>query len=228
MVVVRLFQGALINAWQTQAGLISIVLLLLFAIGVVVWGVIDGRADAAGEPGPGPPPGSGDDLAAGRPGRPGCSAARCPGSSRCSTRALYTGGLINELTTFAAFTALLVFLPAIIGVAIGRWLVDRQLAHTPQSTTVARTTGDTDVFAAVRADEAPTAGGCPAASARNGPRRRPPRSPPPNATNPPRHPHRWPRGAHRNDPHHRPRRAPTEVIRTDTEATRPHQKPKSD
>lgn len=38
MVVVRLFQGALINAWQTQAGLISVALLLLFIIGVAVWG----------------------------------------------------------------------------------------------------------------------------------------------------------------------------------------------
>ena len=72
MVVVRLFQGALINAWQTQAGLISIVLLLLFVIGVVVWGVLDGRADARANRGSGSPPGSGDDLAAGRPvrGRP--------------------------------------------------------------------------------------------------------------------------------------------------------------
>ena len=52
MVVVRLVQGALINAWQTQAGLISIVLLLLFVIGVVVWGVLDGRADATARPDP--------------------------------------------------------------------------------------------------------------------------------------------------------------------------------
>ena len=40
-------------------------------------------------------------------------------------KALYVGGLISEVTTFAAFTALLVFLPAILAVAIGRWLVDR-------------------------------------------------------------------------------------------------------
>lgn len=44
MVVLRLFQGALINAWQMLSGLISLVLLLLFAIGGVVWGVMDGRA----------------------------------------------------------------------------------------------------------------------------------------------------------------------------------------
>lgn len=52
MVVVRLFQGALINAWQTQAGLFSVVLLLLFIIGVAVWGVLDGRADAIANPDP--------------------------------------------------------------------------------------------------------------------------------------------------------------------------------
>ena len=52
MIVVRLFQGALINAWQTQAGLFSVALLLLFIIGVVVWGVRDGRADANANPDP--------------------------------------------------------------------------------------------------------------------------------------------------------------------------------
>ena len=45
MVVVRLIQGALINAWQTNAGLFSVSLLLLFIIAVAVWGVLDGRAD---------------------------------------------------------------------------------------------------------------------------------------------------------------------------------------
>ena len=47
MVVVRLFQGTLIDVWQTQATLISIVLLILFLAGVIFWGVRDGRADAA-------------------------------------------------------------------------------------------------------------------------------------------------------------------------------------
>ena len=47
-------------------------------------------------------------------------------------KSLYVGGLINEVTTFAAFTALLVFLFAIIGVAIGRWLVDRKTPEQPR------------------------------------------------------------------------------------------------
>src|ERR1700744_2480714 len=52
MVVVRLFQGTLIDVWQTHAGLISISLLLLFLAGVVFWGIRDGRAGAAATPDP--------------------------------------------------------------------------------------------------------------------------------------------------------------------------------
>ena len=38
MVIVRLLQGAMINAWETKAGLISITLVVLFAIAVFIWG----------------------------------------------------------------------------------------------------------------------------------------------------------------------------------------------
>ena len=124
MVVVRLVQGALINAFQTQAGLISMVLLLLFIIGVVVWGVLDGRADARANP----DPDRRQDLAmtwllAGLVA--GILSGAVAWLLALFYKGLYTGGLINEVTTFAAFTALLVFLPAIIGVTVGRWRVDR-------------------------------------------------------------------------------------------------------
>ena len=52
MVIVRLLQGALINTWETKAGLISVVLVVLYAIAVFVWGHIDGRADARANPDP--------------------------------------------------------------------------------------------------------------------------------------------------------------------------------
>ena len=71
---------------------------------------------------------------------------------------VYTGGLISELTTFAAFTALLVFLPAVLGVAIGRWLTDRNApaavrhGHAHDNGDFDR--ADTDVFAAVRDETA--------------------------------------------------------------------------
>jgi hypothetical protein len=156
MVVVRLFQGALINAWQTQAGLISVVLLLLFLVGVVVWGVLDGRADARTNR----DPDRRQDLAmtwllAGL--IAGLLSGAVSWVIALFYNGLYTGGLINELTTFAAFTALCVFLPGIIGVTVGRWRVDRQFEKEPEKHHGLGATderADTDVFSAVRADEA--------------------------------------------------------------------------
>ncbi|HEX5255236.1 MAG TPA: B-4DMT family transporter [Mycobacterium sp.] len=159
MVVLRLFQGALINAWQTQAGLISAVLLILFIIGVAVWGVLDGRADARANP----DPDRRGDLAmtwllAGL--LAGVLSGAVTWLLALFYKGLYTGGLLNELTTFAAFTALCVFVPAIIGVTIGRWRVDRQFEKTPEKhhglDEKRERDGDTDVFSAARADDAPT------------------------------------------------------------------------
>jgi hypothetical protein len=158
MVVVRLVQGALINAWQTQAGLISVVLLLLFVICVIVWGLRDGRADARASA----DPDRRQDLAmvwllAGLVA--GILSGAVSWFIALFYTGLYTGGLLNEVTTFAAFTALLVFVPGIIGVAIGRWRVDRQFAKEPEKhhgLGAKEERGDTDVFSAVRADDAPT------------------------------------------------------------------------
>lgn len=163
MVVVRLFQGALINTWQTQAGLFSVVLLLLFIIGVAVWGVFDGRADAIANP----DPDRRRDLAmtwllAGLVA--GVLSGAVSWIIALVYKGLYTGGLINELTTFAAFTALCVFLPGIIGVTIGRWRVDRNPPPRRPGTDEER--ADTDVFSAVRGDDAPT-GEIPAAGAQH-------------------------------------------------------------
>jgi hypothetical protein len=158
MVLVRLVQGALINAWQTQSGLISIVLLLLFIVGVVAWGVMDGRADARANP----DPDRRADLAMvwllG-----GLVAGVVSGAVAWLIalfyKGIYTGGLINEVTTFAAFTALIVFLFGILGVAAGRWRIDRQSEKEPEKhhgLGVKEERVDTDVFAAVRDDEGPT------------------------------------------------------------------------
>jgi len=153
MVVVRLFQGALINAWQTQAGLFSVALLLLFIIAVTVWGVRDGRADAIANP----DPDRRGDLAmtwllAGLVA--GVLSGAVAWLIALVYTGLYTGGLLNELTTFAAFTALCVFVPGIIGVTIGRWRVDRNPPARRPGTDEER--ADTDVFSAVRADDAST------------------------------------------------------------------------
>ena len=64
---------------------------------------------------------------------------------------VYVAGLGGELTTFAAFTALMVFLPAITAVAIGRWLVDRSRPDEPRRRV---TDGvESDVFDAAREDD---------------------------------------------------------------------------
>ncbi|OBF16054.1 B-4DMT family transporter [Mycobacterium sp. ACS4331] len=155
MVVVRLVQGTLINQFETKALLISVVALVVFAVIALLWGLSDGRADARANP----DPDRRNDLAmtwlvaglvAGL-----LSGAVCWLLSLLYP-ALYVGGIVNELTTFAAFTALLVFVPAITAVAVGRWLVDRKAppvdrhasahGHDPDR-------ADTDVFAAVRDDE---------------------------------------------------------------------------
>jgi hypothetical protein len=154
MVVLRLIQGAVINAWPTMSGLISVVLLVLFVIGVVIWGLLDGRADANANP----DPDRREDLA--MTWLLGGIAAGVLSGLICSIIAmfhngLYTGGLINEVTTFAAFVALLVFVPGIIGVAVGRWRVDRN-APAPEKHDHSRARSEGDVFSQARADDSPT------------------------------------------------------------------------
>src|ERR1700724_2307919 len=103
MVIVRLLQGAMINAWETKAGLISIVLVILFAIAVFIWGILDGRADARAYP----DPDRRQDLSmtwllAGL--FAGVVSGAVAWLIALVYTGLYTGGLINEVTTFAAFT----------------------------------------------------------------------------------------------------------------------------
>jgi H+/Cl- antiporter ClcA len=153
MVIVRLLQGAFINAWETKAGLISIVLVVLFAIAVFIWGIIDGRSDARANP----DPDRRADLAmtwllAGL--FAGVVSGAVAWFISLFYKSLYVEALLNEVTTFAAFTALVVFLFSIAGVALGRWLVDRKAPEAPHhGTSVAdEDRADTDVFAAVRHD----------------------------------------------------------------------------
>jgi hypothetical protein len=131
MVFIRLVQGAAINAWETKAGLISIGLIVLFAGAVFIWGLSDGRADARANP----DPDRRDDLAmtwllAGL--FAGVVSGAVAWFISLFYKSLYVEALLNEVTTFAAFTALLVFLAAIAGVALGRWLVDRNLEKQPR------------------------------------------------------------------------------------------------
>lgn len=150
MVILRLVQAALINTWETKAGLISFVLVALYAIAALLWGLSDGRGDAQSNP----DPDRRGDLAmvwllAGL--FAGLVAGAVAWFIHLFFSSLYVDGLLNELTTFAAFTALLVFLFAIGGVSLGRWLVDRNAPEIPHhGRTQDDERADTDVFAAVR------------------------------------------------------------------------------
>ena len=156
MVIVRLLQGAMINAWETKAGLISITLVVIFAILVFIWGFSDGRADARANP----DPDRREDLSmtwllAGL--FAGVVSGAVAWFISMFYKSLYVEALINEITTFAAFTALVVFLFAIAGVALGHWLVDRNLEKQPrrhhglaEAAADQEDRADTDVFAAVR------------------------------------------------------------------------------
>ena len=153
MVIVRLVQGTLINAFETKAGLISLVLVVLFAIAVLIWGIRDGQSDARANP----DPDRRADLSmtwllAGL--FAGVVSGAVAWFISLFYKSLYVEALLNELTTFAAFTALLVFLFAIGGVALGHWLVDRRAPDLPRKATVddGDERADTDVFAAVRHD----------------------------------------------------------------------------
>lgn len=151
MVIVRLLQGAMINEWETRAGLISAVLIAAYAVVALVWGYLDGRADARANPDPDRRP----DLAmtwllAGL--FAGVASGVVSWFVGLFYDNLYVEGLINEVTTFAAFTALLVFLSSVLGVAVGRWLVDRKTPDQPRRREGDDDPADTDVFPAVRDD----------------------------------------------------------------------------
>ncbi|OBA99777.1 hypothetical protein A5662_15055 [Mycobacteriaceae bacterium 1482268.1] len=154
MVLIRLVQGVLINAWETKAAIISITLVVIYAVLVFIWGLADGRSDARANR----DPDRRQDLSmtwllAGL--FAGIVSGAVTWLISLFYKGIYAGGLINELTTFAAFTALLTFLFAIAGVAIGHWLVDRKTPDEPRKRHGDAAEGederaDTDVFAAVR------------------------------------------------------------------------------
>lgn len=148
MVIIRLLQGALINLRESHALWISIVLVAVFAVVAFLWGQVDGRADAQANP----DPDRRGDLAmtwlvAGL--FAGIVSGFVAWFISLFYRNLYAEGLLNEVTTFAAFTALLMFVFAVGGVALGRGIVDRKAPPVQRHGDDDR--ADTDVFAAVGA-----------------------------------------------------------------------------
>lgn len=152
MVVIRLLQGAMIGAWETAALYISISLVVVFGAVSFVWGLLDGQKDAHAQD----DPDRREDLAlvwllAGLFG--GVVSGLVSWIISQIYDDIYTGGLLTELTTFAAFTALIAFVMGTCGVALGRWLIDRKAPPAPKHDH-AGDRADTDVFAAVSAPAA--------------------------------------------------------------------------
>ena len=154
MVLIRLIQGVLINTFESKAGLISLALVALFLVPVLLWGRADGRADAKAHP----DPDRRDDLAMTWLGA-GLAAGLISGLVSwfigLFDKALYVSTFFNELTSFAAFTALLVFVPGVAAVALGRRGVDKDYAKMPVRhhglAAEGQTAPTTDVFASVGA-----------------------------------------------------------------------------
>lgn len=148
MVLLRLVQGALINASPTNAGTISVILVALFGIAAFVWGLFDGVSDARANP----DPDRRRDLAM-RWLMAGLTAGVLGGLVAWIIslfyHAIYTDSLVPEVLVFSAFTALVVFLPAMFAVALGRRIVDRRRPEEPR-----RHHMGTDVFDTVSDDDA--------------------------------------------------------------------------
>lgn len=150
MVVLRLAQGSLINASPTNAGTISIALCAALGVAAFIWGLLDGIADARANE----DPDRRRDLSM-RWLLAGLVAGVLSGLASWIIslfyNAIYVDSLGPELIVFSAFTALLIFIPATFGTALGRWLVDRKRPPKPRQ----RMPGSPrdDVFAAALAED---------------------------------------------------------------------------
>lgn len=150
MVLLRLVQGTLINTYPTSSGTISVLLMAIFCVGALIWGFVDGMADARANP----DPDRRRDLAM-RWLIAGLVAGVVSGAVvwliSLIYRNVYADGLGPEVTAFAAFTALVVFLPSMLAVAIGRWSVDRSRTDEPHRR--GADGSEVDVFEVVRDDD---------------------------------------------------------------------------
>lgn len=151
MVLVRLLQGILLSFYPTTATVISIVLVALFGCATFSWGMFDGHHEINE---------SGQNhhrdaavtwLCAGL--IAGILSGIVAWLVSLTYHNIYVQKLVSEITTVAAFTALLVFVPAIVAVALGRALARHQHSAAPHSDTVADTISNTDVFDAVHQED---------------------------------------------------------------------------
>ncbi|MET9486331.1 B-4DMT family transporter [Nocardia sp. NPDC006630] len=134
-VVLRTLLGFAMVYWPTNGAWMRMLCLLVMVVAVVAWGVLDGRADRRKNV----EPEDGADLTmrwlkAGLAGGLGSGLVAWI-LGFVPKFDLGSNGLLFEMTSGASFIILLIFIPAMIGVAIGRYLVGRE--HKKSSGTAA-------------------------------------------------------------------------------------------
>ncbi|WP_245921279.1 B-4DMT family transporter [Nocardia nova] len=125
-VVLRTLLGFGMIYWPTNGSWMRIVCLIVLVVAGVAWGLIDGRSDRRANP---DPERGGADLTmrwlkAGVVGGVGSGLVAWL-LDFVPKFDLGDNGLLFELTAGASFIVLMIFIPAMVGVAIGRILVGR-------------------------------------------------------------------------------------------------------
>jgi hypothetical protein len=125
-VVVRTLLGFAIAQWPLQGSLFRWGMFLLVVIAALAWGFVDGRSDREAHP----DPDDGDDLTMLwlKAGLLGAIVAGVVSwvVGRFPHFDLGDQSIFFELTSGAAWTTLLIFVPAMIGIAIGWFVVGRR------------------------------------------------------------------------------------------------------
>ncbi len=126
-VVLRTLLGFGMINWPTQGSWMRLVCLIVLVAAGVVWGLMDGRGDRRANP---DPERGGADLTmrwlkAGVAGGLGAAVVAWL-LDFVPSFDLGDNGLGFEITAGAAFIVLMIFVPAMVGVAIGRFLVNRE------------------------------------------------------------------------------------------------------
>ncbi|MFF2550995.1 B-4DMT family transporter [Nocardia sp. NPDC058058] len=125
-VVLRTLLGFAMVNWPTNGSWMRILCLIVLVGAVVAWGVLDGRHDRRANP----DPDHGADLTmrwlkAGLAGGLGAGLVAWI-LDFLPKFDLGDNGLLFEISSGASFIILLIFIPAMIGVALGRYLVGRE------------------------------------------------------------------------------------------------------
>ncbi|AHH19327.1 hypothetical protein NONO_c45430 [Nocardia nova SH22a] len=133
-VVLRTLLGFGMIYWPTNGSWMRIVCLVVLIVAGVAWGLLDGRGDRRANP---DPERGGADLTM-RWLKAGVAGGL--GSGLVSWILdflpkfdLGDNGLLFELTAGAAFIVLMIFIPAMVGVGIGRFLVGRDQRRSERS-----------------------------------------------------------------------------------------------